>query len=96
MMHKYCPNCGSMDFKISGNQIQCNRCKYAGIPKEDSMDVINEFKKKAKSNPSGSFSASSEPNSQNNGTEKKENALFAGKKEELKKKFQNSNDFEFV
>ncbi len=111
---KYCPNCGSMDYKNMGFQIQCMRCKYLGEPKQDSMDVINDFRKRLKGRPLNDLTIKppAAENENNTGTllasentpnemgtvagAARESQKLNEKKEMLKKKFGNSDDFEFV
>ena len=46
MMHKYCPQCGSLDSKrlVTGME-ECLRCKFRGDFREGSMDQINSLRK---------------------------------------------------
>ncbi len=43
MKMKYCPQCGSIQLQANGIEMQCKKCSYTGIMKEDSIDVINSF-----------------------------------------------------
>lgn len=95
MKIKYCPNCGSLELKQAGLQIQCNRCKFVGEPKEDSMDVINSFRKRMQGKTLSQCNCQPEGNASETSAEQKSYGL-GEKKEELKKKFSSSNDVEFV
>ena len=58
MKMKYCPECGSIQLQSNGNGMQCKKCSYTGIMKEDSIDIINSFIAAKRNQPTDSSSTS--------------------------------------
>lgn len=48
MLHKYCPGCGSLDFRMENGLPICIRCGYKGKFNEGGMDEINDFQRSLK------------------------------------------------